>query len=62
MEDLKAALITEPVLHADETGFYFEGKRNWLHTISTGRHSYYATHIKGGTQAILQTYAATSLL
>jgi transposase len=52
MEDLKAALITEPVLHSDETGCYFEGKRNWLHTISTGRHSYYATHIKGGTQAM----------
>lgn len=52
IEDLKAKLLGEPVLHADETGFYFEGKRNWLHTLSTGRHSFYAPHAKRGTEAM----------
>jgi transposase len=39
-------------LHADETGFYFEGNRNWLHTISTDKHSFYAPHTKRGIQAM----------
>lgn len=62
--DLKATLLTQAVLHADETGFYFEGQRNWLHTISTDKHSFYAPHIKRGTQAmndmgILPLYTGT---
>lgn len=62
--DLKATLLTQPVLHADETGFYFEGKRNWLHTISTDKHSFYAPHIKRGTEAmndmdVLPLYSGT---
>lgn len=62
--DLKATLLTQSVLHADETGFYFEGKRNWLHTISTDKHSFYAPHIKRGKQAmndmgILPLYTGT---
>lgn len=52
MEDLKIKLRKEPVLHADETGFYFEGQRNWLHTISTDEHSYYAVHPRRGTGAM----------
>lgn len=52
IEDLKVKLLDEPVLHADETGFYFEGNRNWLHTISTEQHSYYAVHTKRGIEAM----------
>jgi transposase len=52
MQDLKAQLLSEPVVHADETGFYFEGKRNWLHTLSTEQHSFYAVHGKRGTAAL----------
>ena len=52
IKELKAALLRQPVLHADETGFYFEGRRNWLHTISTDKHSFYAPHIKRGTEAM----------
>lgn len=52
IDELKATLLTQPVLHADETGFYFEGRRNWLHTISTEKHSFYAPHIKRGTEAM----------
>jgi transposase len=52
IEDLKATLLKQPVLHADETGFYFEGKRNWLHTISTEKHSFYAPHTRRGADAM----------
>lgn len=52
MEDLKATLLGEPVLHADETGFYFEGQRNWLHTLGTEKHSFYAPHARRGTEAM----------
>jgi transposase len=50
--DLKAILLKQPVLHADETGFYFEGQRNWLHTICTDKYTFYAPHIKRGTEAM----------
>lgn len=50
--DLKAILLKQPVLHVDETGFYFEGQRNWLHTICTENHTFYAPHIKRGKEAM----------
>lgn len=53
MTGLKGLLRAEPVAHVDETGYYFEGKRNWLHTISTEKFSYYAVHAKRGTEAMV---------
>ena len=50
--DLKAQLLKQPVLHADETGYYFEGQRNWLHTLCTDRYTYYAVHTKRGAEAM----------
>ena len=50
--DLKSTLLNQPVLHVDETGFYFEGQRNWLHTICTDKHTLYASHIKRGSEAM----------
>lgn len=52
IKDLKAILLKQPVLHCDETGFYFEGKRNWLHTICTDKHTFYAPHLNRGTKAM----------
>jgi transposase len=52
IKDLKAILLNQPVLHVDETGFYYESRRNWLHTISTDKHTFYAPHIKRGTEAM----------
>jgi transposase-like protein len=34
-EEVKHLLQGAPVLHADETGFRVNGKREWLHTAST---------------------------
>ena len=50
--DLKSTLLAQPVLHVDETGYYFEGLRNWLHTICTDKHTLYAAHSKRGTEAM----------
>ena len=49
---MKEVLLTQPVLHVDETGFYYEGRRNWLHTICTDKYSFYATHTKRGSVAM----------
>ena len=52
IKSLKATLLNQPLLHCDETGFYFEGQRNWLHTICTDKHTFYAPHVKRGTEAM----------
>lgn len=52
INELKKTLQRQPVLHVDETGFYFEGRRNWLHTVSTDKHSLYVPHHKRGIEAM----------
>ncbi len=34
---IKQALIGSPVAHFDESGFYIEGQRHWLHSAGTPR-------------------------
>jgi len=63
-EELKDALRKEPVLHSDETGFYFAAKRNWLHVVASKNYTCYSTHAKRGTDAtrsmnILPRYEGT---
>ena len=40
------------VLNLDETGFYVNSKRNWLHSYSTDNLSYYSHHEKRGKIAM----------
>lgn len=40
-ESIKEAIIEAEVAHADETGFYVNGQRCWLHTVSTRDLTYY---------------------
>lgn len=51
-EEIKQELLKGHVLHADETGMQVNGKREWLHTASSDRLTYYAHHKKRGTEAI----------
>lgn len=54
IEVLKDNLQKAPVLHSDETGFYYESKRNWLHVAATEFLTYYYTHEKRGREAMDQ--------
>jgi transposase len=50
-EAIKAAVIEAEVGQADETGFYINGQRHWLHTVSTQELTYYAPHARRGKKA-----------
>lgn len=51
-EALKEHLKNAPLIHSDETGFYYEGKRKWLHTATTKDCTYYYAHDKRGKTAM----------
>lgn len=40
------------MIHSDETGFYYESKRNWLHVAATEYLTYYFAHEKRGKEAM----------
>jgi hypothetical protein len=50
-EAIKEAVIEAEVGHVDETGFYINGKRHWLHTVSTEELTYYEPHVNRGKKA-----------
>lgn len=50
-EAIKEAVKKAEVGHADETGFYINGKRCWLHTVSTSELTYYEPHQSRGKKA-----------
>ncbi len=50
--EIGEAVKKSNVVHADETGFYVEGERHWLHTASTPQLSYYAAHRNRGSKAV----------
>lgn len=48
---IKTRLLQAPVCHADETGFYINKQRVWLHTVSTPELSYFEPHQNRGYKA-----------
>jgi transposase len=52
IKQLKETLSQQPVLHADETGHYYKGERNWLHVLTTDRHTLYMPHARRGREAM----------
>lgn len=52
IEALKDNLQKAPVINSDETGFYYESKRNWLHVAATPSLTYYYAHQKRGREAM----------
>jgi len=57
-------LLKEKAINVDETGIRIEGKRKWLHTVSTSKLTHYKWHQKRGSEAtdeigILPQYEGT---
>lgn len=51
-EAIKAAIRASPVVHADETAMYVNGKRLWEHTLGTDLYTYYFCHNRRGKKAL----------
>ena len=51
---LRAALLSSPLLHSDETGMRCEGKTQWVHNLSNDRLTYYHLDEHRGTEAMNQ--------
>jgi transposase len=49
---LKNSILSSEVLNLDETGFYVNTTRNWLHSYSTENLTYYSHHEKRGKIAM----------
>jgi transposase len=63
---VKAALVSAPVLHSDETGVRRAGRLAWAHVASASRLTHYAIHTKRGSKAtteigILPRYTGVSV-
>ena len=52
VEAIKNHIINSNIIHADETGLYAEGNRQWLHVASTDLFTHYFTHKKRGKEAM----------
>lgn len=50
-EELKKALVNEYLLHVDESGLRVEGKRHWLHVVSSRLFTFFGVHQRRGRQA-----------
>lgn len=51
-QQLKEALVEAEVVSFDETGFYVNAQRQWLHSASTPELTHYARHAKRGREAM----------
>lgn len=50
-EEIVLGLLRESTIHTDETGVRVEGKRRWLHVVSTDKATSYNWHQKRGSAA-----------
>ena len=65
-EDLKNKILASSVCYFDETGYYFDNNRNWLHVAATEILTYFYPHEKRGRDAmdamnLLPKYTGTAV-
>jgi transposase len=51
-QQIKAGLVAAEVIYYDESGFYIDGKRQWLHSAATSQLTYYGPHPSRGKKAL----------
>lgn len=51
-DTIKESLVLADVVHFDESGFYINGERQWIHTAGTSDLTYYDFHRKRGHKAM----------
>jgi transposase len=51
VDQVKAALTAGQILHCDESGFYINGQRHWLHVAATDQLTCYYPHRNRGSKA-----------
>lgn len=54
VDEIRDALKSVPVLHADETGVRCVGKTHWLHVVSTATHTLYSHSPKRGVEGFAE--------
>lgn len=59
-DDLKSSLLSDQVLHADETGWRVDGKNRWLWSFSSDTTSYY-TIVSSRAQGVVEKTLGKSL-
>lgn len=52
IKEVKDHLHQSPLIHSDETGYYLEGKRQWLHVAATQQCTFYYAHENRGREAM----------
>jgi transposase len=52
VDALKAEVLGSGLVNFDETGFYYDNNRNWLHVATTNEFTYYFPHHKRGGEAM----------
>ena len=52
VESIKDKIINANIAHFDESGFYINGKREWIHTAGTTDLTYYTFHHRRGQEAM----------
>jgi transposase len=52
LDMIKSSIINSETVHFDESGFYSESGRDWIHVASTGSYTYYHYHKSRGLEAL----------
>lgn len=66
VKQIREAIVSQPLVHFDETGIRAEGQLRWLHSASDARYTYLSTETKRGKEGmdasgVLPDYTGTAI-